>query len=186
MTTQDVISNAVSEFEKIVAHLKDEYSRLQIGRANSALVENVPVEMYGVTQPVKALASISINDPRTIMIQPWDRSALAPIEKAIVGVGTGLNPVNDGICVRISIPPLTEERRVELTKVVKKLEEEARIAVRTTRQDANSEFKKMKVDSEITEDVFFAMEKKIQDHVESINGKIDELAELKTKDVMTV
>ena len=92
--------------------------------------------MYGNTQPIKAVASISIPEPRSIMIQPWDKSALAAIEKGIVGVGTGLNPVNDGVCVRINIPQLTEERRVQLTKHVKKLAEEAKIAVRNARQDA--------------------------------------------------
>lgn len=186
MTTNDAISDAVKNFEKIISHLKEEFSRLQIGRASAGLVEGANVEMYGVTQPLKNIANISIPDPRLIMIQPWDKSAIVHIEKAIVSMGTGLNPVSDGICVRVPIPPLTEERRTDLTKHVKRLAEEARISVRTARQDALGIFKQLKSGDEITEDDVFSAEKDLQVKVDLANAKIDEITVAKEKDVMTV
>ncbi|MBD3360378.1 ribosome recycling factor [Candidatus Peregrinibacteria bacterium] len=186
MTVQDAISTAINEFKKTVDHLKDEFGRLQVGRASSSLVENIPIEVYGTTQPLKAVASISIPEPRTIQIQPWDKGSLAEVEKAIVGIGTGLNPVNDGVSIRINIPPLTEERRKELTKHVKELAEDARISVRNARQEAHNSFKSMKESSKITEDDFYKADKRLQEKVEEINDEIDSLAEAKEKDVMTV
>ncbi len=186
MTSDQVLSVASQEFEKAVAHLKDEFNRLQLGRANPSLVENVHVEIYGAVQPLKAVASISVPEPRTLMIAPWDRSTLAAIEKGIVGSGLGLNPVNDGIVVRINIPALTQERRADLTKVVKKLSEEARIGVRTARQDAQNGLKAMEAKSEITEDDLRGSTKNLQDNVDVINKKIDELAKQKEQDIMTV
>ncbi|MBP9771194.1 ribosome recycling factor [Candidatus Gracilibacteria bacterium] len=186
MTSDQVLSVASQEFEKAVAHLKDEFNRLQLGRANPSLVENVHVEIYGAVQPLKAVASISVPEPRTLMIAPWDRSTLAAIEKGIVGSGLGLNPVNDGIVVRINIPALTQERRADLTKVVKKLSEEARIGVRTARQDAQNGLKAMEAKSEITEDDLRGSTKKMQDNVDEINKKIDDLAKQKEQDIMTV
>ncbi|MEK7547675.1 MAG: ribosome recycling factor [Patescibacteria group bacterium] len=186
MTVDQLITTAVSDFEKAITHLKEEFSRLQVGRANPALIENIPVLMYGVSQPLKALASITTPDPRTLVIQPWDKGALAPIEKGIVGVGLGLNPVNDGVIVRISIPSLTEERRAELCKHVRKLSEEAKIAVRNFRQDAINKFKQMKADSEVTEDDLHGGEKKLQTKVDDANSKIDAAAQSKEQDVMTV
>lgn len=186
MTTNEAISDAVKNFEKVVTHLKEEFSRLQIGRASPALVEGANVEMYGVTQPLKNIANISIPDPRTILISPWDKSAITHIEKAIVSMGTGLNPVSDGVCVRVPIPPLTEERRTDLTKHVKRLAEDARIAVRTARQDALAVFKQLKSGDEITEDDVFSAEKALQVKVDEVNAKIDEITVAKEKDVMTV
>ncbi len=186
MSVEDAISKAVGEFEKAIAHLKDEYGRLQVGRANSSLVENIPVDVYGVSQPIKAIASISIPDPRSIQIQPWDKGSLGPIEKAIVGIGTGLNPVNDGICVRISIPPLTEERRIDLAKSVKKLAEEAKISMRNARQDAHNHFKELKTASDITEDDLFVSDKKLQEKLDVHNKTVDEVCAAKEKDVMTI
>lgn len=186
MTTDQAINNAVVEFQKAVDHLKDDFSRLQIGRASAALVENIPVEMYGVTQPVKAVASINIPEPRTIVIQPWDKSALAAIEKGIVGVGIGLNPINDGIVVRINIPTLTEERRADLTKHVRQLSENARISVRTARQEVHNRFKHMKAENEITEDDLHSADKRLQEKVDKVNEQIDHLVKTKEQDVMTV
>ena len=186
MSVQDAISKAQGEFQKARDHLKDEFARLQVGRANASLVENIPVDMYGVSQPMKAVANISLPDGRTIQIQPWDKGALAPIEKAIVGIGTGLNPVNDGTVVRINIPPLTEERRAEVTKHVHKLAEEAKIAVRNARQDAHNHFKHLKGEGEITEDDLYDADKKLQKDVDDANAKIDELASAKEKDIMTI
>ncbi|MFA6992085.1 MAG: ribosome recycling factor [Candidatus Gracilibacteria bacterium] len=186
MALDDVLTKAGQEFEKAISHLKEQFARLQMGRASSALVENIPVEVYGSQQPVKAIANIVIPDPRTIQIQPWDRNNLAAIEKGIIGTGIGLNPMNDGVVIRIPIPPLTEERRVELTKHVHKLTEDAKISVRAARQDAHGAYKRMKDSSEITEDDWHSMDKKLQDKVDEINKKIDEIAQAKEKDVMTV
>lgn len=186
MSVEEVISHAVSEFSKVIDHLKSEFGRLQVGRANSLLVENIPVDIYGATQPIRAIANISIPDHKTIQIQPWDKSTLAPIEKAIVGIGTGMNPVNDGICIRINIPPLTEERRRDLTKHVHKLAEDSRITLRNLRQDAHNSFKQFKSDGNITEDDLFSANKKLQDRVDEFNKQIDELSRIKEADVMTV
>ncbi len=186
MNIDEVFSLATAEFEKAVTHLKDEFSRLQLGRASGALVENIPVEVYGVSQPIKAIAGISIPDPRTIQIQPWDRGSLSAIEKGIVGAGIGLNPVNDGVCVRISIPPLTEERRKDLTKLVKKLTEDGRIAIRTARQEAHNQFRSLQTGGEITEDDLHGAENKLQEKVDVYNKKIEESAKAKEQDIMTV
>ncbi len=186
MSVQNAISTATDEFKKAIDHLKTEFARLQVGRASSFLVEDIPVDIYGQSQPIKAVASISIPDARTIQIQPWDKNALAPIEKGIVGIGTGLNPVNDGAVVRINIPPLTEERRKDLIKHVHKLAEEAKISVRNARQDAHNHFKKLKTDSEITEDDWHKADKDLQSKVDEYNKKIEEMSDAKEKDVMTV
>ncbi|MFC1616211.1 ribosome recycling factor [Patescibacteria group bacterium] len=186
MSIQEAVSKSVHEFNTAIDHLKQEFGRLQVGRANASLVENVSIEVYGATQPMKAVASISIPDPKTIQIQPWDKANLAAIEKAIVGIGTGLNPVNDGNFVRINIPPLTEERRTDLVKHVKKLAEDARISVRNSRQDAHNHFKQLKTGSEITEDDLRDADKDLQKKVDNANEEIAELAKSKEQDVMTV
>lgn len=186
MTVQTGMATAKAEFEKVIKHLQDEYNRLQVGRANPAIVENIPVDVYGSSQPIRNIAGISIPEQRTIQIQPWDKGNLAAIEKGIVGAGLGLNPVNDGICVRINLPPLTEERRKDLVKVVHKLAEDARIGVRNGRHDAINHFKQLKADSEITEDDQKSADKDLQTTVDGYNAKIEVMAKEKEKDVMTV
>lgn len=186
MSVQSGTAAAHAEFEKVLRHLKDEYNRLQVGRANPAIVENIPVEVYGVHQPIKAVASISIPETRTIQIQPWDKSILNAIEKGIVGAGLNLNPVNDGICVRINLPPLTEERRKDLVKVVYKLAEEARIGIRNARHDAINHFKQLGAAKEITEDQQSSADKQLQVKVDEVNKQIDEMAKAREKEVMTV
>jgi ribosome recycling factor len=186
MSVQNTIASAEDAFSKAVQHLEAEFSRLQIGRASAALVENIKVHAYGSDQPVKAVGNITIPEPRTLMIQPWDKTMLAAIEKGIVGAGIGLNPVNDGNVVRINIPVLTEERRKDLTKRVHQLAEEAKIRVRTARQDAHNAFKRMKTESEITEDDLHDADKKLQTKVDNANSKIDEVAKAKENDIMTI
>lgn len=186
MSTDAAIQTAVTEFNKAIDHLKDEYSRLQIGRASAAMVENIPVEVYGNAQPLKGVANISIPDPRSLMIQPWDKSNLSAIEKGIIAMNLGLNPVNDGSFIRINFPPLTEERRMELGKRVKQLAEDCRIVVRNLRQVAHNVFKKLKADNLITEDDIHTADKRLQDKVDEANGKIDELAKNKEKDILTI
>ncbi|MFC1810225.1 ribosome recycling factor [Patescibacteria group bacterium] len=186
MPTQPYLNAAKEEFAKSIEHLKNEFAKLQIGRASAALIEDVKVEAYGTTQPIKAVASISIPDPKTIQIQPWDKGTLNQIDVAIQNAGLNLTPTNDGNVVRINIPPLTEERRTDLTKLVNKLAEDGRISVRTARQTAHEAFKKLETDKEISEDDFHLANKQLQEEVDKVNKDIEELSKAKESDIMTV
>jgi len=186
MPTKPYLEAAKQEFTKAIEHLQHEYSKLQIGRASAALIEEVKVTAYGTDQPLKAVASISVPDPKTLQIQPWDKGVLNQIEVAIQQAGLNLMPVNDGVVIRINIPPLTEERRAELAKVVHKLAEDARISVRTARQTAHESFKKLENDKEISEDDFHLANKQLQEAVDNVNKEIEELAKSKEQDIMTI
>lgn len=184
--TQDVLRKAQESFDKSLQHLKDEYLGLQTGRASASLVENLKVESYGVTQPLKAVASISVPDARTISIQPWDRGLLGAIEKMILNSDLNLNPTNNGTSVILNIPALTEERRRDLVKVVGRLAEEARIAVRNARQEAMTTLKRLEHEGEITEDDQNRAEKQLQEKVDAANTHIASTAKSKEEHVMTV
>lgn len=186
MLTDTLIRQAEAEFKKVLDHLKNEYSHLQIGRASASLVEHVMVEAYGQKQQLRTLANISVPDAKTVQIQPWDKSQLKAIETAISTSGLNLNPTNDGVVVRINIPPLTEERRRDLVKVVQKMAEEARISVRHHRQTYMDKIKTMSKNKEITEDEMRGSEKNLQDKVDAINKDIETMAKNKENDVMTV
>lgn len=186
MSTESFIQASVSDFEKTFTHLNEEFSRLQVGRANPSLVEHVLVEAYGSKQPLKNMANISVPDPKTLQIQPWDRSVLGAVEKAILQSDLGLNPVNNGVTLLLNIPSLTEERRREIVKIVNKLAEEARISVRNIRQAAHAKFKQMAQDKQITEDEATGAEKKLQEKVDVYNAKIAEAAKKKEEMLMTV
>lgn len=181
-----LVQKASQDFTKTVEHLQDEYSKLQIGRASSALVENLMVEAYGMMQPVKAIGSVSVPDGRTVQIQPWDKGMLAAIEKAIQVSDLNLNPVNNGIAIILNIPPLTEERRRDLVKVVGRLAEEARIAVRNLRHETMATFKRMEHEGEMTEDDRKGSENALQKAVDDANSKIDDLAKKKEEAIMTI
>ena len=180
------LAKAHESFKKAIEHLKNEFARLQIGRASATLVESIPVEAYGQKQPLKSLASISVPDAKTIAIQPWDRSILQAVEKAIQLASLGLNPVNDGVLISINMPPMTEERRKELVKLVGKMAEDARISVRQIRGDAHSTFKTMKDSGDMTEDDLRLFEKKLQENVDAVNKDIEETAKKKEQDIMTL
>lgn len=186
MPTRQYVDIAKNDFEKAIDHLRNEYSKLQVGRANAALVEDVMVDAYGGKQPLKGVASISVSDSRTIIVQPWDKGNLNNIESAISSSGLNLNPVNDGNVIRISIPQLNEERRNELKKVVGKLAEEARISIRTARQEAHDAFKNLKNKGEIGEDEFHRGNKLLQQAVDEANDKVSEISEAKENDIMTI
>lgn len=171
-----------AELDKIASFLQGEYSRLQTGRASTSLVEHLSVEAYGSVQPLKNLANISVPEARQIVIQPWDKGVISAIEKAINTSSLGLNPVNDGLLIRLSIPQLTEERRKEMVKLVGKMAEESRISVRNVRQDALKRIKK----DEVGEDEAKRLEAGIQGQVDKANERIDELARKKEEDVMKV
>lgn len=186
MTTQDLLANADAAFTKAFAHLKTELAGLQIGRASAALVENLTVEAYGSHQPLKNIASVSVPDAKTLAIQPWDRSTLGAIEKAIRDSNLGLNPNNDGTRVILNIPPLTEERRKQLTKVVGTLSEEARITIRRERQDTLNHAKRLAKAEEITEDEEKVLEKKVQEKVDAVNRQIDEVSKTKEAEILKI
>ncbi len=186
MTVQEVINGKLEEFNKTIDHLKAELSGLRTGRASTALVEMIPVEAYGATQPIRDLAQINVPEPRQIYIQPWDKSVLSSMEKAVQTSSLGVNPVNDGNGLRIVLPPLTEERRKELTKVVGQHAEAARVAVRNVRESAMKEFKRLKDEDEISEDECFRGEEQLQKKVDEKNMQIREIAEAKEKEILTV
>ena len=183
---QAVVQKMSDDSVKAISHLEDEFSSLQVGRASSSLVENLMVDSYGTLQPMKAVASISIPDAKTVQIQPWDKSMLAALEKAIQNSDLNLNPVNNGASIILSIPPLTEERRRDLVKVVNQLSEDAKISVRNARHDAMSKLKKMEHDKELTEDDKKKGEKQIQEKTDEMNAKISELAKKKEQAIMTI
>ncbi|MBP7058304.1 ribosome recycling factor [Candidatus Gracilibacteria bacterium] len=184
--SEQLMQNADAEFKRVLEHLASEYSHLQIGRASAALVEHLQVEAYGTKQPLKGLAGISIPDAKTVQIQPWDRGILGDIEKAIRNSDLNLAPTNDGVVVRLNLPPLTEERRRDLSKVVGKMAEESRIDVRRVRQEIIDQLKAKEKSAEISEDQLHTFEKKLQDKVDKVNLDIETMAKNKEKDIMTV
>jgi len=165
-----------------LASLKQEFAGLRLGRANTALVENIMVDK----SLLKSVASITVPDAKTILIQPWDRNILSDVERAIQESDLGITPSNDGVALRIHIPPLTEERRQELTKVVGKLAEETKIALRKARQDVHGHLKERQRQGEITEDDFYAIQKALNDEVAKFNQQVEELAEAKRAELMSV
>lgn len=183
---QEILNNLKTELQKSLEYLHKEYAGLQIGRASSGLVETIQVEAYGVMQPLKNTASISCPDSKTIQVQPWDKSIIGKVEKAIHEANLGLNPVNNGNVILITIPPLTEERRRDLVKVVHKEAEEAKVAVRQARHNAINKLKNLEKEKAISEDELKIQEKKVQETVDETNKKIEEDAKHKEKEVMSV
>ncbi|MGB2706111.1 MAG: ribosome recycling factor [Candidatus Omnitrophota bacterium] len=172
--------------KKTVEATEREFSTIRTGRAHTSLVEGVRVECYGTTMPIKQLASISTPESRLIVIQPWDRSILGDVEKAIMTSELGITPNNDGKVIRISIPTLTKERRDELAKVLKKIAEEGKISLRTARRVANAEIDKMEKDKAITEDAKFAHKEDIQKLIDKHSKEIDEDLTNKEKEIQEV
>ena len=183
---QDVLDSCKKRMDKAIQNLEKEFSKLRTGRASVTLLEDLKVDYYGTLTPLNQLASISTPDSRTLAIQPWDRNAFGEIEKAIQKSDLGLNPVNDGKIIRINIPPLTEERRKELVKVAKKYAEEAKIAIRNVRRDANETLKKKKNDKELTEDEMHRGQDKVQKITDSFVQKVDEVLKKKEKEIMEI
>ncbi len=174
------------KFDKSIEHFKQELSGLRTGRASSALVEGIMVDSYGSKMPISHIASISIPDAKTIAIQPWDKSNIGPIEKAIQASNIGLNPVNDGLLVRLNIPPMTEERRREMVKVLGQITEQARIAIRGAREEVIRDLKNQQEENKITEDDVEGQKKDLQELVDKYNEKIKEIAAAKEKEIMTI
>ncbi|RDY23903.1 ribosome recycling factor [Romboutsia maritimum] len=175
-----------SKMEKTIEALKYEYTTIRTGRANAQMLDKVRVDYYGTPTPINQVGAISVPEPRTLMINPWDKSAMAEIEKAIRNSDLGLNPTNDGQVIRIAVPALTEERRKELAKKAHKVAEEFKVRLRNERREANDKLKKLEKEGEITEDEL----KKAQDEVQKTTDKfiknIDEVAVAKEQDIMAV
>ena len=174
------------KMKKTIEVVKSDFSSVRAGRANAAVLDRITVEYYGTPTPINQVASISSPDPRSLMIQPWDGSILRAIEKAIQTSDLGINPQNDGKVIRLMFPQLTEERRKELTKQVKKYAENGKVAIRNIRRDAMDKFKAMKKNSEITEDEQKEYEKELQDLTEKRCKDIDALAVEKEAELMAV
>lgn len=183
---EQVFKTAEEKMNKTVNALLGEYASIRAGRANPNVLDKVTVEYYGVPTPVNQVAAVSVPEARTLLIQPWDKSTLKLIEKAILTSDIGLNPQNDGSVLRLIFPPLTEERRRELVKGVYKYSEEAKIAVRSIRRDAMEKLKDMKKRSEITEDDLKNAEKKMQDLTDKFCKEIDGTAAVKEKEIMEI
>ncbi len=171
---------------KTVAVLDREYKSIRAGRANVSVLDKITVDYYGAPTPIQQMAAVSVPEPRILMIQPWDASTLKDIEKAILVSDIGINPQNDGRVIRLSFPPLTEERRKEIVKDVKKTAEESKVAIRNTRRDALEKLKGLQKSSAITEDDQTNGEKKIQKLTDNYCKEIDELAALKEKEILEI
>lgn len=182
----DVLKDAKERMAKSISSLDKEFSRLRTGRASTSLVEALSVNYYGTPTPMQQLASISTPDSRTIAIQPWDKGAFSEVEKAIQKSDLGLNPINDGKIIRISIPPLTEERRRDLVKVAKKFTEEAKVAVRNVRRDANEMLKQLKNDKEVSEDEAHRAQETVQKLTDDHVRLADEALAEKEKEIMEI
>ncbi|HEY8422109.1 MAG TPA: ribosome recycling factor [Thermoclostridium sp.] len=183
---QKEYKNVTEKMDKTIAVLNDELAGIRAGRANPKLLDKVTVEYYGVPTPVNQLANISIPEARQIVIQPWDSKILSDVEKAINAANLGLNPNNDGKVIRLIFPPLTEERRLELTKQVKKIGENAKVAIRQIRRDAMEQYKKLKKDGEITEDDLKVSETDIQKITDGYIENIDKIVAAKIDEIMEV
>jgi ribosome recycling factor len=182
----DVFSDTHGRMEKALDSLERDYKKLRTGRASVSLVDGIRVAYYGTPTPLSQLATLTIPDPRTIMIQPWDNSIIGDIEKAIMKSELGLTPMNDGKVIRINIPPLTTERRRELVKVVKKMAEETKVAARNIRRDANEMIKDLKKDKEISEDEQFRAQEETQKVTDEFIKRIDGLYTLKEKEILEI
>ena len=183
---QAVLKDAEDRMKKALASLDKEFSRLRTGRASTTLLDGIRVDYYGPPPPLDQMASVSPPDSRTLTIAPWDRKAFNDVEKAILKSDLGLTPVNDGKIIRISIPPLTEDRRKDLAKVAKKYAEEAKVAIRNIRRDANEALKKKKNDKAISEDDQRKGQEDVQKLTDGYIAKADDALARKDKEIMEI
>ncbi len=180
----EILADLRQDMNKTVEALKRDFRRIRTGRASSALLEGIRVECYETQMPIEQVASISVPESRLITIQPWDKSILGDIEKSILKSDLGLTPMNDGKIIRISIPPLTEERRKDLAKKARKMAEEGKVALRNQRRDANEMLKELKQSKEISEDDLFKAQDEVQKVTDEYVKKIDETTAEKEKEII--
>jgi ribosome recycling factor len=183
---KQIIKAKVEEFEKALIHLSVELNAVRTGRASAALVENLLVDSYGAKTPLKNVASITVPDPRSLAIQPWDKSLLSVIEKSIQASSIGIQPINDGVFVRLVMPPLSEERRKELVKIVKGHAEATRVRLRNIREEIWKEIGRAFKEKKLTEDDKYNAEKELKKTLDEYNAKIDEMLKRKEVEIMTV
>ena len=179
-----VYDDARERMEKAIKSLKSEFKKVRTGRASLALFEDIRVDYYGTPTPLKQMASLSVPESRLVIIQPWDKTVIKEIEKEILKSELGLTPMNDGNIIRISIPPLTEDRRKDLVKQVRKIAEEYKVSIRNVRRDANELLKTMKKDGEISEDDFFKAQEQIQGITDEHIKLADEAYQEKEKEIL--
>ena len=185
-TIQEIRTQAEHKMERSVDNLKDEFRKIRTGRASPGLLDSISVDYYGTKTPLNQCAAVNAADARTLTVQPYDRSLVKPIEKAILESDLGLNPATSGTLIRIPLPPLTEERRREITKVVRRLAEEGKVAVRNIRRDANDAVKRLLKDKEVSEDEARASDTDIQTLTDKFIAAVDAATAEKEKEIMTV
>ena len=182
----DKIKKFEDKMDKTLINLDSEFGTIRAGRANPHVLDRIMVEYYGCPTPLQQVANISVPEPRMITIQPWERNMIKPIEKAINTSDLGINPTNDGKVIRLLFPELTEERRKELAKEVKKKGEAAKVAIRNIRRDANDMLKKLGKTPEVSEDEIKELEDKVQKMTDKYIKKVDEATEIKSREIMKV
>lgn len=183
---KETIANVEVKMQKSIDALNNEYASIRAGRANPAILDKIKVEYYGTPTPINQLGNVSVPEARTLLIQPWDASVLKEIEKEIQKSDIGINPTNDGKVIRLTFPPLTEERRKALVKDVAKIAENAKVSVRNIRRDGIDKIKALKKDNKITEDDVKEAEDKIQKITDKYVKNIDDIAKEKEKEILTV
>ena len=183
---QKVISDLKRKFDQVIDKLTEDFASVRTGRASSSLVDNIVVTYYGSTVPLKQMAQITTPDASLIVVQPWDKGALADVELAIRNSELGLSPTNDGSVIRVALPPLTQERRDELIRNISKKGEEGRIALRNIRGEAWDQVKKMEKSSELTEDDRYSAEEELNKIIDEYNKKIENLISEKEKELRTI
>ena len=174
------------KMQKTIANYSENLSTIRAGKADTAVLKKIMVDYYGSPTAITSIAEVKVVDARTIAITAWDKSIMKGIEKAILTSDLGINPQNDGTCIRLSFPPMTEDRRRELSKQIAKMGEDAKVAIRNIRRDANDKVKALKKNSEMTEDEAKASDKTVQDLTDKYIKDIDRITADKTKDIMTV
>jgi ribosome recycling factor len=180
----EIISEMREKMEKTAEALTQEYKKMRTGRASTSLIEGIKVDCYGAQMRLNQLASLSIPESRLIIVQPWDQTIIGNVEKSILKSGLGLTPMNDGKVIRISIPPLTEERRKELAKMARKMAEDSKIIVRNHRREANEMLKELKNEGEISEDEMYGYQEKVQKNTDGYIAKIDEIRTEKETEIL--
>ena len=183
---KDTLNNAKEKMEKTLKVLASDFAAIRAGRANPAVLDRIMVDYYGTQTPINQMAAISVQDARILVIQPWDKSSLKAIEKAIQASDLGINPINDGAVIRLTFPRLSEERRKDLTKDIRKLGEDSKVAVRSIRRDANEKIKTMKKNGDVTEDDVKQFDKDIQKLTDKYIAQVDEQVSIKEKEILSV
>ena len=186
MTISEIQKQCEYKMNRTVETLREDFIKIRTGRASAGLLDHVMVDYYGSPTPINQVAQVGVADARTLTVQPWEKNMVAPIEKAIRSSDLGLNPATSGMLIRVPLPPLTEERRREITKVVKHIGEESKVAIRNLRRDANEHVKRLVKDKEISEDDQKRSEKEIQKLTDNFIAQVDATVANKEKEVMTI